>query len=139
MFCDVFVGFVFFFFQAEDGIRDTSVTGVQTCALPIFYMVLLGLFSVGIGWITASLQVYLRDTVQMVSVILTVWFWLTPIFITEDQVPERLQFLIAGNPLAYIVRAYRQALLSYQAPSFEEFGIVAACAAGTFIAGGLFF
>src|SRR5882762_1734438 len=27
--------FVFFFFQAEDGIRDSSVTGVQTCALPI--------------------------------------------------------------------------------------------------------
>src|SRR5437764_1596600 len=26
-----------FFFQAEDGIRDTSVTGVQTCALPISY------------------------------------------------------------------------------------------------------
>src|SRR3712207_6939927 len=28
--------FVFFFFQAEDGIRDIGVTGVQTCALPIF-------------------------------------------------------------------------------------------------------
>ena len=28
-------GFVFFFFQAEDGIRDDLVTGVQTCALPI--------------------------------------------------------------------------------------------------------
>src|SRR5437762_13470003 len=27
--------YFFFFFQAEDGIRDTSVTGVQTCALPI--------------------------------------------------------------------------------------------------------
>src|SRR5260370_4507866 len=27
---------VFFFFQAEDGIRDSSVTGVQTCALPIY-------------------------------------------------------------------------------------------------------
>src|SRR5699024_11333903 len=26
---------VFFFFQAEDGIRDRNVTGVQTCALPI--------------------------------------------------------------------------------------------------------
>src|ERR1017187_10244473 len=26
----------FCFFQAEDGIRDTSVTGVQTCALPIY-------------------------------------------------------------------------------------------------------
>src|SRR2546422_1432173 len=27
--------YVFFFFQAEDGIRDVAVTGVQTCALPI--------------------------------------------------------------------------------------------------------
>src|SRR2546430_8409125 len=27
----------FFFFQAEDGIRDLTVTGVQTCALPIFF------------------------------------------------------------------------------------------------------
>ena len=27
---------VCFFFQAEDGIRDIGVTGVQTCALPIF-------------------------------------------------------------------------------------------------------
>src|SRR5256886_6864275 len=29
------VGLAFFFFQAEDGIRDLTVTGVQTCALPI--------------------------------------------------------------------------------------------------------
>src|SRR5699024_11834563 len=28
--------YIFFFFQAEDGIRDRNVTGVQTCALPIF-------------------------------------------------------------------------------------------------------
>src|SRR5260221_1380264 len=28
--------FFFFFFQAEDGIRDHCVTGVQTCALPIY-------------------------------------------------------------------------------------------------------
>src|SRR6266566_5435895 len=31
----MFLGF--FFFQAEDGIRDYKVTGVQTCALPIFF------------------------------------------------------------------------------------------------------
>src|SRR2546430_7858174 len=29
------IGVFFFFFQAEDGIRDLTVTGVQTCALPI--------------------------------------------------------------------------------------------------------
>src|SRR5438874_5247269 len=31
----VLAGYSFFFFQAEDGIRDLYVTGVQTCALPI--------------------------------------------------------------------------------------------------------
>src|SRR2546422_4820749 len=30
---------LFFFFQAEDGIRDVAVTGVQTCALPILFFV----------------------------------------------------------------------------------------------------
>src|SRR5207249_5752137 len=35
-----FLLFFFFFFQAEDGIRDRNVTGVQTCALPIFLYVL---------------------------------------------------------------------------------------------------
>ena len=38
LFCFAFC----FFFQAEDGIRDYDVTGVQTCALPIFYMVARG-------------------------------------------------------------------------------------------------
>src|SRR5256885_10346190 len=31
------MSYFFFFFQAEDGIRDYKVTGVQTCALPIFF------------------------------------------------------------------------------------------------------
>src|SRR5207244_8031691 len=31
---------LFFFFQAEDGIRDDLVTGVQTCALPIYRLIL---------------------------------------------------------------------------------------------------
>src|SRR3712207_7546282 len=35
--------FCFFFFQAEDGIRDIGVTGVQTCALPISDLVVLDL------------------------------------------------------------------------------------------------
>src|SRR5688572_21074944 len=43
---------VFFFFQAEDGIRDLTVTGVQTCALPIFIPALLPGFVGGLkqGW-----------------------------------------------------------------------------------------
>src|SRR2546422_6753354 len=45
----LYVSFCFFFFQAEDGIRDVAVTGVQTCALPIciFWLVLSRLWK---GW-----------------------------------------------------------------------------------------
>src|SRR2546429_7666169 len=38
---------MFFFFQAEDGIRDVAVTGVQTCALPISLMEKLERMAVG--------------------------------------------------------------------------------------------
>src|SRR6267143_6328335 len=43
MFTLIYCGDVcfFFFFQAEDGIRDGTVTGVQTCALPIWYLMLV--------------------------------------------------------------------------------------------------
>src|SRR2546430_16386672 len=40
---------VFFFFQAEDGIRDLTVTGVQTCALPIFLKKVPGIGAILIG------------------------------------------------------------------------------------------
>jgi ABC-type polysaccharide/polyol phosphate export permease len=106
--------------------------------LPV-YMLLLGMFAVGIGWIVSSLQVYLRDTAQMLSVVLTLWFWLTPIFISEQDIPPHLRFLIEWNPLAYLVRAYRDRLLSYRLPSGEEFAVLCAYSLAAFVIGGLFF
>ncbi len=106
--------------------------------LPI-YMFVLGLFAVGIGWIFSSLQVYLRDTTQVVSVLLTFWFWMTPIFITEQQVPQRLRFLLRINPLAFVVTAYRERLLSFRPPRLTEFAFLCAYAAAAFVLGGLFF
>src|SRR3712207_7693145 len=38
-----------FFFQAEDGIRDIGVTGVQTCALPIFFFPYMFMRSIGVA------------------------------------------------------------------------------------------
>src|SRR2546422_1289821 len=58
----MFISF-FFFFQAEDGIRDVAVTGVQTCALPIFINFpareincKLVYYGPGLGGKTANLQ-----------------------------------------------------------------------------------
>jgi lipopolysaccharide transport system permease protein len=106
--------------------------------LPL-YMLLLGLFAVGIGWIVAALQVYLRDTAHILIVALTFWFWLTPIFIFEEQFPKRFRVLLYANPLAYVVRAYRQVLLATQMPSLADVAVVAAYGLITFAIGGLIF
>jgi homopolymeric O-antigen transport system permease protein len=109
------------------------------CLVLPLYMLVIGLFAVGVGWIAASLQVYLRDTTQVVSVILVFWFWVTPIFITEQQIPDRFRFLLHLNPLAFVVQDYRDRLLSYRIPSLHDFAIVTAYAIAAFVAGGLFF
>ena len=116
----------------------TGGVSAMALLLPV-YMLLLGIFSIGIGWMVSSLQVYLRDTAQVLTVVLTLWFWMTPIFIFEQQVPENFRFLIRYNPLAYVVRAYRERLLSYRMPEFSELAILAAYALATFFVGGIVF
>lgn len=110
----------------------------QVVFLPV-YMMLIGLLGVGIGWIFSSLQVYLRDTVQALNVLLTFWFWMTPIFITEDKIPPNLLFLLQGNPMSYFVRAYRDRLLTTAWPDPAELAAMMAWSIGAFFAGGLFF
>ena len=101
---------------------------------------LAGLLSVGLGWIVSSLQVYLRDMTQFTNVALTIWFWLTPIFIWEEQVPEQMRWLVRSNPLSYLVKIYRVCLLSESSgPAAADFAILAAFAIGAFVVGGLFF
>lgn len=104
-----------------------------------FYMVAIGLLAVGLGWIAASLHVFLRDTAQILSVVFTFWFWLTPIFIEEHSFPEKARFLLVANPLYYVVRAYRAALLYSSMPSLQDLAIAVAYGLTVFIAGGLFF
>src|SRR5437773_11262671 len=53
--------FFFFFFQAEDGIRDRDVTGVQTCALPILNAVSGGVKKYGAKFILVPTAEAARD------------------------------------------------------------------------------
>jgi lipopolysaccharide transport system permease protein len=106
--------------------------------LPV-YMVAIGLLAIGVGWVVSSLHVYLRDTAQVLTLVLTFWFWTTPVFIAESQYPQKLRFLLHMNPLAYLVRAYRDRLLSARVPSLADIGLIAAFCVGAFVLGGLFF
>ena len=103
------------------------------------YTFLIGLFAVGLGWIFASLHVFLRDTAQVLSVLLTFWFWFTPIFFTEDRFPKPLQPLLHFNPMFFAVRAYRGLLLTTNWPRLEDVAMLAIYGAGAFVVGGLFF
>src|SRR5258708_8268974 len=64
-----FLGYSFFFFQAEDGIRDDLVTGVQTCALPICLssatISLLGAWSTIVGGQNGIGNAKLSDLVRI--------------------------------------------------------------------------
>ncbi len=116
--------------------------GPAVAMLPLG-MLLLGLFGVGIGWIAASLQVYLRDTAQVVTVVMTLWFWITPIMITEAKFPWKrfpagVAFVLGANPLVYIVHVYRQMLLGSSVP-WSDLLAAAGFAMGAFVVGGLFF
>jgi ABC-type polysaccharide/polyol phosphate export permease len=122
-----------------------AVTAVWINQISVFlillplYLVVIGLLAVGLGWIVASLHVFLRDTAQVLSVVLTFWFWLTPIFITEKQFPAWARFLLAANPLYYVVRGYRTILLGSAMPDLEDLAIATAYGLAVFLAGGLFF
>jgi ABC-type polysaccharide/polyol phosphate export permease len=103
------------------------------------YIFCIGLLAVGLGWIVAGLHVFLRDTAQMVSVVLLFWFWMTPIFISPTLFPRWAHILLVANPFYYVVRGYRRILLGSTAPSLAELGVVLLCGVAAFIVGGLFF
>ena len=98
------------------------------------YLLALSLFALGLSWFVSSVQVFLRDTV-----VLTFWFWLTPIFFDEQRLPKSLRFLMQLNPMAAVVTAYRKCLLRFETPSLEALLYLYLFALGAFLAGGLFF
>src|SRR3712207_9318846 len=65
---------IFFFFQAEDGIRDIGVTGVQTCALPIFIVafVILALYTYNSCLRAPALIAFVKDTLIYLTIIVAV-------------------------------------------------------------------
>jgi ABC-type polysaccharide/polyol phosphate export permease len=106
--------------------------------LPV-YMFFVGLLGVGIGWVASSLHVYLRDTGQVLNVVMTVWLWMTPVMISEDKIPADYRWVIRWNPMSFVVEAYRSRLLTAAWPDVGQLGIIAAYSVAVFVAGGFFF
>ncbi len=75
------------------------------------------LFTAGICWFLAALGVFVRDLGQIISYMLTVWFFITPICYREDALRAHAPWM-AKNPITVLVRGYRAIFLYDQAPQF---------------------
>ncbi len=107
--------------------------------VPVYFLFLM-LFTLGISWLVSSLNVFVRDVSQVISVILTFWFWFTPIFYSPGgRFPPKLLFLLRWNPLAHVVIGYRDCLLRMKMPDLKVLGLLAISSFLVFVGGGLFF
>ncbi len=111
--------------------------------VPLLYLGPLALLTLGLSWIAAGLHVYIRDTAQVLTVVLLAWFWLTPIFLYEDLLRNmfdgRLRFLLHLNPMVFVVRAYRESVLGGRLPAWTDLAAITLFGVGAFLLGGLFF
>ena len=96
-------------------------------------------FTLGLGLILSSLQVFFRDTAQVLSMIFMGWFYMTPIVYPMGLVPVGYQSWIALNPLTTLVDLYRQAFLGGSVPWGSELGWLVVVSGSSLVAGLLLF
>jgi lipopolysaccharide transport system permease protein len=90
--------------------------GTAWLAVPIG-VVLVSLLAFGLGVLCGILNVFARDVGQVMTVVLQMWFWLTPIVYHADIVPERFAWLTHLNPMTPLVGIYQDALLLNRWPA----------------------
>jgi lipopolysaccharide transport system permease protein len=103
------------------------------------YLLPLTLLSQGLGWLVSSLNVFVRDTIQVLNVSMVFWLWLTPVFYPASLVPPNLRLLVLLNPMTAIVTGYRSAIFASPPPSIEQVLVLLAWTVAAFFGGALFF
>ncbi len=125
------------------------------CMLPVFYIfnhrlflllplliiiiILHLVFVVGIGMAFSVINVFVRDFVNLLGIILMFWFWMTPIFYPIEFVPQNFRFLFYINPMSSFVICYREVIFRGHLPSIFIFLTLFLWAVGSFVAGFGFF
>ena len=98
-------------------------------------LLLQTLFSLGLGLLLGTLNVFFRDVGQFVTVLLQFWFWLTPIVYTVDIVPARFQHWLLLNPLQPIIAGYQSIFLAQSWPDFSSLVTPTLAALGCLVLG----
>lgn len=116
--------------------------------LPVVILI-QSLFILGLAFILSTLNVFYRDTLMIMDVVMMAWFFLTPIFYPIDQLPR--SYLLGGididihrtmyivNPMASIINTYRDLLYGGYRTDFDFFARTAITALLVFLFGYWFF
>ncbi|GAC1321983.1 MAG: hypothetical protein NVS2B16_02360 [Chloroflexota bacterium] len=109
----------FFMFAAMlviNGIAGVEPTPMYLL-LPVLLLIQLALM-LGLMFIVSWLSVLIRDVPQLVSVLLQMLFYLCPIIYPPNIIPSRYAFLVDLNPVALLIKAYRNVIVYNQQPNW---------------------
>ena len=108
-------------------------------AIPVLY-VFQAIFTIGLGYLLATLNLLLRDTYHLVGVFLTVWMFGTPIFYPALMVENAgFGWILNLNPMYWLIDSYRDILIYGDWPRLSFVLPFAAVAVLTFALGAAFF
>jgi len=93
------------------------------------------LATIGLGWLMASLGIFIRDMAQINQLVLQTMMYLTPILYPEDLIPANYRWLVVLNPIAPLIRSYRQILLEGKMPDWRGLSVTLVFAAICFSIG----
>ncbi|MBV5340918.1 MAG: ABC transporter permease [Deltaproteobacteria bacterium] len=83
-------------------------------------LAILVAFSIGLGIVLGVLNVFFRDVGQLFGVVLQFWFWLTPIVYPPSILPVSVRPLLALNPMASLMTACQDILVSGRWPNWAS-------------------
>jgi lipopolysaccharide transport system permease protein len=106
-------------------------------ALPLLALQIL--FTLGLGILLGTVNVFFRDVSQMTGVVLQFWFWLTPIVYTLQALPPVVQNALAYNPMLPIIDGYQRIFLQHLPPQWPSLAMPAAVTLVLLVLGFVFF
>jgi ABC-type polysaccharide/polyol phosphate export permease len=80
----------------------------------LYYIMALSVFLVGTAWFTSSVYLFFPDIGNIISIVIRILFFFTPIFWTLNGLSPKMAFVLKLNPLFYIVQGYRDSLLYHR-------------------------
>ena len=81
------------------------------------------LFVYSLSLILASFNLYYRDVQYLFNLVITLWFYVTPVIYAVEFFPEKYRIVFQLNPMAVFINAYRQVLLGGDFPKWSSLGI----------------